>query len=173
MKPIWKESDIEGGAYVIRNSSPDHSENTSFASSVTYMVVRITGTKQWGLSSVNDGLIHGMHESKQALVDHLNDDRYGYRQLSGQDLMTVLKYAHDPVDRELVRLEAEKVTDNYPDSNLEMLLLRNLCGAALPWVHNRNCSVSDCGSCSDLDTCTLPPGILARRLRDATDGVYI
>jgi len=91
---IWDEHDIKGGDHVIRESSPEYSDNLSFAASVAYMIVYNAETREWGRTSVNDGMTLFLGYDKEAVAEHFNDDEHGYRPLRGEQLADVLDYAN-------------------------------------------------------------------------------
>lgn len=79
----WDADDIKAGMYVIKNSSPIGTTDLGFARTVTYKIGwNCKGDKSFGMiACLTDGMFFSIGD-KYAMVDHLNDDEFGYRPLT-------------------------------------------------------------------------------------------
>jgi len=76
----WEEKDLGNGRWITRQSSSPNSNNISFMCSVTYklgFMITPRGNKYYKIS-VCDGMVIA-YDSKEALINALNEDREGYR----------------------------------------------------------------------------------------------
>lgn len=92
-KIIFEPSDFRGsGQMVVRNSAPLGNDNISFLASVSYKV-GYTYTKEFSVCaiSLSDGMITGFGSGEQ-LCEHLNNDSWGYRPMTKQEIRDVMEY---------------------------------------------------------------------------------
>jgi len=103
MKNIWAPKDVTAGLFIIRESSPKHPTkkgnssvpvpvNIGFARTVTYKIgFGQDKKKPYGLISVmTDGWYHDVGTAEE-LCDKLNNDEYGYRPLTKEEMFKMLE----------------------------------------------------------------------------------
>ncbi len=83
MKKEFTKENLKAGDYLIRLSA-NESDNHRFGPSVTFKVCWMASTNQYGLCAVTDGMVL-IYDNKQALVDYLNTNDYGFKHLSKRD----------------------------------------------------------------------------------------
>ena len=92
MKNIFKPADIQGGMYIIRETSPKDSKNLGFAATVAFKIgwnAHVNG--EYGLiSHFTDGM-YMKYGTKEELCEKLNNDVAGYRPLTKQEYLKILK----------------------------------------------------------------------------------
>ena len=79
---------------IVRNSMSPYSDNYDFGLSVSYKVgwrsqARRDGGHKVCLIALSDGMITS-YESEQALVDHLNNDKFGFRPMTSDEIRNFL-----------------------------------------------------------------------------------
>jgi len=93
MKNIWKEEDIKVGMFIIRESSKKPSKDITFTRTVTSQITWSHGrtNTNYGLTSVmTDGWFCPIGKNKQSLADHLNNDEFGYRPATKEEILDML-----------------------------------------------------------------------------------
>lgn len=112
-RKIWSEKDIRGGMYVTRESATPGSDNHGFLMSVTFQIGYnlqlfyelnnpLQKTGKYTLNSVADGWSCGNVEllkedlktgySKEALARHFNEDMYGYRNTTREEMHKIIDH---------------------------------------------------------------------------------
>lgn len=93
IKFIWEVSDIECGMYFIKNSSPLGSADLSFASTVCFKLgfLHTDGEKSYVLiSMMTDGMVYKKMETKEDVVNMLNEESFGYRPLTKDEYVAII-----------------------------------------------------------------------------------
>lgn len=90
-KCIWEESDIKCGMYVICETSPEHSGDIAFMSSVSFKVGYQGSGSRPCLIAMTDGLVSSECESKDAMVQLLNRGN-GYRPMTHYEMTMLIKH---------------------------------------------------------------------------------
>lgn len=97
MKYKFEEKDIELGTFVIKNSSPKGSGDLGFASTVAYKICWIPEGKintYCMVAMFTDGGIFKLG-TKDELLQHINEDKHGYRPLTKQELLNILSHSNN------------------------------------------------------------------------------
>lgn len=90
MKILFEEKDFTGcGQMIIRNSFKPHSNDYAFGITVAYKVGWLVANKDILLISLADGMVKAF-ESVNALCKYLNEDEFGYRPMTKEEIHSIL-----------------------------------------------------------------------------------
>ena len=93
-KYIFEPSDFKGsGQMIARDSSPPGSSDIAFLASVAFKIGWIvhSGPNKIARVALTDGMVH-TYENDKALCDMLNDDTFGFRPMTNEEITTVALY---------------------------------------------------------------------------------
>lgn len=95
-KKTWVPKDIYAGLYIIKESSPFGDENLSYARTVIYKVIfSYDFQKKYGLCScLTDGFCTSIADNIEEMVDYLNSDSIGYRQLTKEEYIKIIRHTN-------------------------------------------------------------------------------
>ncbi len=94
MKNIWTEKELECGMFIIRNDAGKIPfKDADFARTVVFKIGFSMGSdKKYGkISILTDGAYFGLRPTLKELADYLNEDERGYRPLTREELINLLK----------------------------------------------------------------------------------
>ena len=90
MRNIFTTKELEMGMFIVRNDAGKPFIDLTFARTVAFKICYIVGggSKRYGIVNfLTDGAFIGLADNKQELVDHLNADKEGYRQMTKDEVI--------------------------------------------------------------------------------------
>ena len=92
MKNLFTEQELQSGLFLVRNDAGKPFKDLGFARTVTFKVgFSHDSEMKYGLSSVlTDGFYVGVAKTLKELVEHLNNNEFGYRPLTKDELFQLI-----------------------------------------------------------------------------------